>query len=148
VATRRSPAPKGWEAIGNGDGHRLKRCTATNDKEVRCTKELRFSLHPASNIGVDSSTTGAKTYMMIRGSEDLRLIISTPKLLHAWRGIVIFGALVGRGPGRVAGNRLELFAQFAGNEQFSSPQDPTPVDRRPTAGEGRKMRCTSSGAGG
>jgi hypothetical protein len=53
---------------------------------------------------------------------------------------VLFGVLAGRGPGRVARNRLEPFVQFAGNEKVASPVGPTPVDRQPTAGEGRKMR--------
>jgi hypothetical protein len=35
-------------------------------------------------------------------------------------GTVHFGVLTGRGSRRVARNRLELFAQFAGNEIFSS----------------------------
>jgi hypothetical protein len=55
-------------------------------------------------------------------------------------GILLFGVLAGRGPGRVTRNRLESFAQLAGNEKFSSLLGPTPVDRRPPAGEGRKMR--------
>jgi hypothetical protein len=55
-------------------------------------------------------------------------------------GTVLFGGLVGRGPGSVARSRLESFAQFAGNEKFSSPPGPTSVDRRPTVGENRKMR--------
>jgi hypothetical protein len=53
---------------------------------------------------------------------------------------VLFGVLAGRGPECAPRNRLKSFAQFAGNEKFSSPLGPTPVDRRPTAGEGRKMR--------
>jgi hypothetical protein len=56
------------------------------------------------------------------------------------KGTVLFGGLAGQGPGRVARNRLELFAQFAGNEKFSSLPGPRSVGRRPTAGEGRKMR--------
>jgi hypothetical protein len=63
-------------------------------------------------------------------------------------GTVLFGLLAGRGPERVARNCLESFAPFAGNEQFSSPLGPTPVDRPPTAGEGRKLRWASSSAGG
>jgi hypothetical protein len=55
-------------------------------------------------------------------------------------GTVIFGIFAGRGPGRVACNRFESFAQVAGNEKFSSPLGPTPVDRRLTAGEGHKIR--------
>jgi hypothetical protein len=34
--------------------------------------------------------------------------------------MVLFGVLAGRGPGRVARNRVESFTQFAGNETFSS----------------------------
>jgi hypothetical protein len=56
------------------------------------------------------------------------------------RGTVLFGGLAGQGPGPVARHRLELFPQFAQNETFSFPLGLTPVDRRPTAGEGRKMR--------
>jgi hypothetical protein len=52
--------------------------------------------------------------------------------------IVLFGAFAGRGPGPVARNRRELFAQFAGNEKFSSPLGLTPVERRLQAGEGAK----------
>jgi hypothetical protein len=63
-------------------------------------------------------------------------------------GTVLFGVLAGRGPGRVARGCLEPSAQFAGNEKFSSPLGPTPVDRWPTAGEGCKMWWTSSHAGG
>jgi hypothetical protein len=55
-------------------------------------------------------------------------------------GMVLFGVLAGRGPGCVALNRLESFTQFAGNGKFSSPLGPTPVGRRFTADEGRKMR--------
>jgi hypothetical protein len=55
-------------------------------------------------------------------------------------GTVLFSALADRGPGRVASNRLESFAQFAGNENFSSPLGHTPVDKRLTAGAGRKIR--------
>jgi hypothetical protein len=62
-------------------------------------------------------------------------------------GTVLFGLLTGRGSGRVARNRLELFAQFAENQKFSSPLGPTPVDKRSTASEGRKMRWASSRAG-
>jgi hypothetical protein len=36
-----------------------------------------------SNIGVNFLTAGATTYTMIRGPEDRRLIISTPKVLNA-----------------------------------------------------------------
>jgi hypothetical protein len=63
-------------------------------------------------------------------------------------GTVLFGVLAGRGPGRIARNRLESFAQFTWNETFSSPLGPTPVDGQRTAGEGRKMRWVSSPAGG
>jgi hypothetical protein len=55
-------------------------------------------------------------------------------------GTVLPGVLAGRGFGRVARNRLELFTQFAGNEKFSSPLRLTQVDKRPTAGESRKMQ--------
>jgi hypothetical protein len=79
---------------------------------------LKPTVFEVSNIVVNSSTAAAKTYTMIRGPEDLRLIISMPKLLHAWRGTVLFVVLAGRGPGRVARNRLDLFAQFCGNENF------------------------------
>jgi hypothetical protein len=51
-------------------------------------------------------------------------------------GTVLFGVLAGR----VARNRRELFAQFTGNEKFSFPLGPTSVNRRSTAGGGRKMR--------
>jgi hypothetical protein len=47
---------------------------------------LKLTVFEASNVGVNSSTAGAKIYTMIRGSQDPRLIMSTPKLLHAWRG--------------------------------------------------------------
>jgi hypothetical protein len=63
-------------------------------------------------------------------------------------GTVLFGVLAGRGPGHVACNSLEWFAQFAGNEKFSSPLGATSVDRRSTTGEGREMRRASSRAGG
>jgi hypothetical protein len=63
-------------------------------------------------------------------------------------GIVLFVVLAGRGPGHVARNRLELFAQFPGNEKMSSPLGSTPVDKRPPAREGRKMQRASSSAGG
>jgi hypothetical protein len=53
---------------------------------------------------------------------------------------VLLGVFAGRGPGRVARGRYELFAQFTGNEKFPSPLSPTPTDRRSTAGEGRTMR--------
>jgi hypothetical protein len=53
-------------------------------------------------------------------------------------GTIFFGVLAGRGPEHVVRNRLESFAQFAGNENFSSPLGPTPIDRQPTAGEGCK----------
>jgi hypothetical protein len=33
-------------------------------------------------------------------------------------GTVLLGGLAGRGPGRVARNRIELFAQFGGNQNF------------------------------
>jgi hypothetical protein len=52
---------------------------------------------------------------------------------------VLLGELTGRGTGGVARDRLESFAQFAGNENFSSPLDTTPVDRRPT--EVRIAKC-------
>jgi hypothetical protein len=55
-------------------------------------------------------------------------------------GVVLFSVLAGRGLERVAHNRLESFAQFTGDEKFSSPLGLTPVDRQPTADEGRKMR--------
>jgi hypothetical protein len=82
---------------------------------------LKHTVFEASNVGVNSSTARAKTSTTARGPEDLRLIISTPQLLHACmlgEGTVLFGALARRGPGRVASNRLESFAQFAGNENF------------------------------
>jgi hypothetical protein len=59
-------------------------------------------------------------------------------------GTVLFGVLSVRGPGRVARNHLESFAQFAENENVSSALSLTLVDRRPRAGEGRKMRRASS----
>jgi hypothetical protein len=37
-------------------------------------------------------------------------------------------------------SRLHNFVQFAGNEKLSSLLNRTPVDKRPTAGDGRKMR--------
>jgi hypothetical protein len=55
-------------------------------------------------------------------------------------GTVLFSLFAGRGPGHVAFNCLESFAQFAGNDNFSYPLGPTPDDRRPTASEDRKMR--------
>jgi hypothetical protein len=55
-------------------------------------------------------------------------------------GTVLFGVLAGRGAVRVTGNHLESFAQFAEKEKFLSPLGVTTVNRRPTAGEGRKMR--------
>jgi hypothetical protein len=77
---------------------------------------LKPTVFKASNIGVNSSTAGAKISAMVRGPEDRQLIISMPKLLHPWKGTVFFSVLAGRGPGRVSCNRLESFAQFAGNE--------------------------------
>jgi hypothetical protein len=44
--------------------------------------------------------------------------------------IVHFGVLTGRGPGRAARNLPESFAQFAGNENVSSPLSPTPIYRQ------------------
>jgi hypothetical protein len=49
-------------------------------------------------------------------------------------GTVLFCVLTGRGRARVSRDRLELFAQFAGNENFSSQMGPTSVDRQPTYG--------------
>jgi hypothetical protein len=51
------------------------------------------------------------------------------------KGTALFGVLVGPGLGRVARNCLESFARFAGNEKFSSPLGPTPVDRVTKCGE-------------
>jgi hypothetical protein len=42
-------------------------------------------------------------------------------------GTILFSALAGRGPGRVARNRLESFAQFAGNENFHLRWVPHPL---------------------
>jgi hypothetical protein len=53
-------------------------------------------------------------------------------------GTLLFGIIAGRGPGHVARNRLELFAQFAGNEKSSPLLGPIPAHKRPTAGESRK----------
>jgi hypothetical protein len=63
-------------------------------------------------------------------------------------GTVLFGVLASQGPGRVTRSRLEPFVQFAENENLLSSLDPTLVDRRPTAGEDRKMRWESSRATG
>jgi hypothetical protein len=101
---------------------------------------LEPTVFEASNIGVNSSTSGANIYTMIRGPEDPGLIISMPKLLHVRRGNRSFHVFAGRAPGRLARNRFEPFTQFAGNERFSSPLGPTPVDRRPIKGKGRKMQ--------
>jgi hypothetical protein len=53
---------------------------------------------------------------------------------------VLSGVLAGRGPGRIARNHLESNVQFTVNENFLSPLGPTPVDKRPTAGDDRNMR--------
>jgi hypothetical protein len=55
-------------------------------KALQQSMALKPTVFEASNIGVNSLIAGVKIYTMIRGPEDLRLIISTPKLLHAWRG--------------------------------------------------------------
>jgi hypothetical protein len=55
-------------------------------KGLQHSMALKLTIFEAFNIGVNSSTAGAKTYTVIRGQEDPRLIISTPKSLHAWRG--------------------------------------------------------------
>jgi hypothetical protein len=44
-------------------------------------------------------------------------------------GTILFGVFAGRGYGRIARNRLGSFAQFAGNEKFSSPLGLTLIDR-------------------
>jgi hypothetical protein len=109
-------------------------------EDLQHSMALKSTVFEASNINLNSSTAGAKTYAMIRGPEDSRLNISTPNYCMPAEGTVFFGVFAGRAPGRVARNRLGSFAQFAGNEKFSSPLSPTPVDRRPTADEGHKIR--------
>jgi hypothetical protein len=51
-------------------------------EDLQRSMVLKPTHFEVSNIGVNSSTAGAKTYMMRRGPEDLRLTISTPNLLH------------------------------------------------------------------
>jgi hypothetical protein len=55
-------------------------------EDLQHSMALKYTVFKASNISVISSAAGTKTYTMIRGPEDPRLIISTPKFLHAWRG--------------------------------------------------------------
>jgi hypothetical protein len=90
---------------------------------------LKPTVFEASSVGVASSTAGAKTYMMVRGPEDRRLITSIPKLLYAWRENRSLRRTRWPRPWTVARNCLELFAQFAGNDKFVSPRGPTPVHR-------------------
>jgi hypothetical protein len=60
--------------------------------QLQFIEDLRHSIawkptvFETSNTDVNYSTAGTKTYTMIRDPEDPRLIISMPKLLHAWRG--------------------------------------------------------------
>jgi hypothetical protein len=61
---------------------------------------LKPTVFEASNINVNPSTAGAKTYTMIRDPEDPQLTISMPKLEHG-EETVLFGTLADRGPGRV-----------------------------------------------
>jgi hypothetical protein len=104
-------------------------------EDLQRSMALKPTVFEASNTGVNSSTAGAKTYPMIRGPEDPRLIISTPKLSIACLERESFSSAYS-----LAGNRLDSLTQFAGNEKFSSPLGLTPVGRRPTSSEGRKMR--------
>jgi hypothetical protein len=55
-------------------------------EDLQQSVALKLTVFEASNINVNSSTVGAKTYTMIPDPEDARLIILTPKLLNAWRG--------------------------------------------------------------
>jgi hypothetical protein len=105
-------------------------------EDLQHSMALKLTVFEASNISVNSSTAGAKTYMVTQGPKDRRMIISTPNYCMLGEGTSLFGVLAGR----VARNCLESFAQFAGNEKFSSPLDRTPVDRQPTASESRKMQ--------
>jgi hypothetical protein len=52
-------------------------------KDLQHSMALKPAVFEAFNIGVTFSTAGAKTCMTIRGPEDPRLIVSTPKLVHA-----------------------------------------------------------------
>jgi hypothetical protein len=51
-------------------------------EDLQHSMALEPTVFEASNIGVNSSTPGAKIYTMIRGPEDPGLIILMPKLLH------------------------------------------------------------------
>jgi hypothetical protein len=55
-------------------------------EDLQHSMVLKPTVIEVSNNGVNSSIAGAKTYMMIRGLGDPRLIISTPIWLHTWRG--------------------------------------------------------------
>jgi hypothetical protein len=44
-------------------------------EDLQHNTALKPTVFKASNIGVNSSTAGAKTYVMIRGAEDLQLIV-------------------------------------------------------------------------
>jgi hypothetical protein len=52
-------------------------------KNLELRVVLRTTVFEACNIGADSLIAGAKTQAMIRGQEEPRSIISTPKVLHA-----------------------------------------------------------------
>jgi hypothetical protein len=52
-------------------------------EDLQHSLALKSTVFEVSAIGVNSSIAGAKPYTMIRSPEDRRLIISTPKLLHA-----------------------------------------------------------------
>jgi hypothetical protein len=54
---------------------------------------LKLTVFEASNIRVNSLIAGAKIYMMIRGPEDSRLIISTLKYFIHEETTVLFGVL-------------------------------------------------------
>jgi hypothetical protein len=117
-------------------------------RDFQHSMALKPTVFEASNIGVNSSTAGAKTCAMIRGPEDPRLIILMPKLLHTWRGNHSLRRIRWPRPWTRRQQPSWVFTQFAGNEKFSSPLGPTPVDRRPVTDESRTMRWASSRAGG
>jgi hypothetical protein len=63
-------------------------------------------------------------------------------------GTLVVGVLTGSGSGRIVGDSLEWFAQFARNGKLSSSLDPKQIHKRPAAGKGCTMLRTSSRAGG
>jgi hypothetical protein len=59
-------------------------------------------------------------------------------------GTILFGVLACSGPGCVTSDSFESFSQLALIKKCSSPPDPKLIDRRPAAGDCRKMPRVSS----